>query len=56
MNDIVKGTDSKTRVLVASIASASDVIALASQVMPEPSNSCSNFSGRPNSALQGMAC
>ena len=32
MNDIVRGTDSKTRVLVASIASAGDVTALASQV------------------------
>ena len=32
MNDIVKAVDSKTRVLVASIASASDVTQLASQV------------------------
>lgn len=34
MNDIVKGVDSKTRVLVASIAGASDVTALAAQVGP----------------------
>jgi hypothetical protein len=32
MNDIVKSVDSTTRILVASIASASDVTTLASQV------------------------
>ena len=32
MNDLVKGVDSSTRILVASIASASDVTALTAQV------------------------